>query len=110
MPKTQAEQRRARRVPVTMPVKVRVPNGGEAAERDGQTRDLSTNGIFFFTDAVVAPGSLIELVLMLPEEITLGPKYWVCCKARVVRVEEAAQDGSNGIAAVMEHCAVLPEA
>jgi hypothetical protein len=110
MHKIQTEKRKARRVALQMPIKVRVPNGGEPSERDAETRDLSERGVFFFVDAEVGEGSLIELVMMLPPQVTLTEKQWVCCQARVVRVEAGDKEGSSGIAAVIENCAVLPEA
>jgi hypothetical protein len=53
-------------------------------------------------------GSGIELVLMLPAELTGGVKSWVCCHARVLRVEPGMGAGF-GVAAAIERMDVLPE-
>jgi len=45
---------------------------------------------------------------MLPPEVTLAGRQWVCCNARIVRVEEASE-GKRGVAAAIEKIAVLPE-
>ena len=108
MTKAGPENRRARRYPMEKPVKVRTSNG-QTHEMDAQARDVSSNGIFFYTDSDMHEGSEIEIVAMLPAEITHAESVWVCCHARVVRVEQEGA-GTRGIAAVIERYAVLPEA
>ena len=54
-------------------------------------------------------GSEMEMVLILPPEITQGEKQWVCCRASVVRVEDGAENGSFGIAASIQSMEILPE-
>lgn len=108
MSKTGDDKRRARRVRMQVPAKVRVANGG-VRELESKTRDISTSGIYLYTDSALHAGSQIEIVAMLPPEITHGTETaWVCCHARVVRVEAA--DGGHGIAAVIEKFGVVPEA
>jgi hypothetical protein len=56
----------------------------------------------------MAEGSEVELVLILPPELTSGEKCWVCCHARVLRVEQGP--GTDfGIAAEIRRMDVLPE-
>jgi hypothetical protein len=54
-------------------------------------------------------GTELELVLVLPPEVTFTEKRWVCCQASVVRVEENAKAGNFGVAAVINRFDVLPE-
>ena len=108
MAKTGSENRRAPRYPMESQVKVRTSNG-QTHEMDAQARDVSSSGIFFYVDDDMHEGSEIEIVAMLPPEITRAASAWVCCHARVVRVEQDAA-GQRGIAAVIERYAVLPEA
>ena len=56
----------------------------------------------------MAEGSEIELVLILPPELTSGEKCWVCCHARVLRVERGP-DKHFGIAAEILRMNLLPE-
>ena len=52
-------------------------------------------------------GTDVELVLILPPELTSGEKCWVCCQATIVRVEE---EGSEfGVAAQIRRMDILPE-
>jgi len=52
----------------------------------GVTQDLSSRGVFFFTDVQLAEGAEIELTLRMPSEITLGESMPVRCRARVLRI------------------------
>ncbi len=108
MAKPQQEKRRTRRMRVQVPAKVRVANGG-VTEYQTKTRDVSPNGIYLYTDGAVREGSHIEIVAMLPPEVTNAEETaWVCCHARVVRVESVNE--GHGIAAVIERFGVVPEA
>ena len=109
MTKAQSEQRTAKRFNMKVPVTVRVQNGG-MHEVQTETRDISERGMFLYTDSEVRAGSEIEIVAMLPPEITRNEAAWVCCHARVVRVEAPNAGSPQGIAAVIEKFAVLPTA
>jgi hypothetical protein len=87
---------------------VRVRNVDSNSESSGQIRDVSTNGIFLYTQSPVAVGSDLELVLILPPELTSGEKCWVCCHARVLRVEQGSGK-DYGIAAEIRRIDLLPE-
>jgi len=82
---------------------------GQSVSSTGLTRDLSRNGVFFYTDSQMQEGSELEMVLMLPPELTHGEKGWVCCQASVVRVESASATGRVGVAASIRNIATLPE-
>jgi PilZ domain len=101
---TSTERRSRQRVPVRVPVKVR----HEGNEHEGLTRDLSSSGIFVYAEAGMKAGSKLELVIMLPPGLGLGPGGWTLCEASVVRVEESAGKGM-GVAATLDRIAVLPE-
>jgi len=49
-------------MPVRVPVKVRQEGG----EHQGLTRDLSSFGIFLYSESGMKTGSKLELVIMLP--------------------------------------------
>jgi hypothetical protein len=100
------EQRSLPRVPVQVEVSIR---SGQTEASTGLTRDLSRNGVFFYTDSQLHEGSDLEIVLMLPPELSQGEKSWVCCQASVVRVEQAGGTGQMGVAANIRNIASLPE-
>lgn len=92
---------------LTLSVPAKVKNSDTPQAHAAITRDLSTGGIFLYTDQQIAEGSKLEIVLILPAELGLGEKQWACCQASVVRVE----DGENkfGVAARIDRLDVLPE-
>src|SRR6266853_1366857 len=100
------DRRSRERVVTALPVRVRGPAAD--TELTAETRDVSTNGIFLYTQSRMVEGSDVELVLILPPELTSGEKCWVCCQATIVRVEE---EGSEfGVAAQINRKDILPEA
>jgi hypothetical protein len=100
------DRRSRARVAARLPVRIR--SAGANAELAAETRDVSTNGVFLYTDSSMAEGSDVELVLILPPELTSGEKCWVCCHARILRVEQAP--GKRfGVAAEIKRMDILPE-
>ncbi|HXM09468.1 MAG TPA: PilZ domain-containing protein [Terriglobales bacterium] len=98
------DRRSRQRVPVRVPVKVR----HEGNEQQGLTRDLSSSGIFLYSESGMKAGSKLELVIMLPPGLGFGSGGWTLCEASVVRVEEADGKGM-GIAATLDRIEWLPE-
>jgi hypothetical protein len=98
------DRRAGQRMPVRVPVKMR----HQGSEHSGLTRDLSSSGVFLYSETGLKPGSKLELVIMLPPGMGLGPGGWTLCEASVVRVEESAGK-SVGIAATLDRIALLPE-
>jgi len=85
MPDAKPERRSRQRLAVRVPVSIQSRQG--RVQASGYTRDLSTSGIFLYTDSQIGEGSELEMILILPTELTGGEKRWVCCRASVVRVE-----------------------
>jgi hypothetical protein len=102
--KADTERRSGTRISARVPTRVRTPQG---ADHTAQTRDVSANGIFLYTKSRMEAGAEVELVLILPPELTSGEKCWVCCQATIVRVEE--QGTEFGVAAHIRRMDILPE-
>ena len=100
-----SERRSGTRIATRVPTRVRTSQG---IDHGAQTRDVSANGVFLYSKSRMEAGSEVELVLILPPELTSGEKCWVCCQATIVRVEE---DGAEfGIAAKIRRMDIMPEA
>jgi hypothetical protein len=100
------DRRSRARVVTKLPVRVR--SAAANAELSAETRDVSTSGVFLYTNSRMVEGSDVELVLILPPELTSGEKCWVCCHARVLRVEQGP--GTDfGVAAEIRRMDILPE-
>ena len=98
------ERRGAQRFEVNIPV---------AVHFDGQTvpaftQDLSGRGIFFYTEAALREGMVVELTFIMPSEITLGENMPVRCRGRILRAEPAQGGQRNGIAAKLDSYEYLP--
>jgi len=102
--RAESERRSGTRIAARVPTRVRNSKG---QDHTAETRDVSANGVFLYTKSRMEQGSEVELVLILPPELTSGEKCWVCCQAKVVRVEE---DGTQfGVAAQIRRMDILPE-
>lgn len=98
------ERRAGTRISTSVPTRLRTAHG---SDHPAQTRDVSANGIYLYTKSRMEKGTEVELVLILPPELTSGEKCWVCCQATIVRVE---QEGTEfGVAARIRHMDILPE-
>jgi hypothetical protein len=106
MSQSKPERRSRKRLPAQVPVSIKFDGG---REESAQTRDLSDNGIFLYMNSEVAEGNQMEIVLMLPPELSGGEKRWVCCQASVMRVEPGQKAGQFGVAASIQQLDVLPE-
>jgi PilZ domain len=100
-----SERRSGTRIVTRVPTRVRTSSGSDLT---AETRDISANGVFLYTNSRMEQGSEVELVLILPPELTSGQKCWVCCQATIVRVE--GQGSEFGVAAQIRRMDILPEA
>ena len=107
MPDTKPEKRTRQRIPVRLPVSIKSEDG--SIQETAQTRDLSSGGIFLYTQSRITEGDELELVLVLPSELTFGERRGLCCQASVVRVEHPSSGGDFGVAAEIKRFEVLPE-
>jgi len=118
-PPLRLERRVGQRFPFLIPVSLRQP--ADCTASVGFTQDLSSRGVFFFcSDASLAVGSLIELTLRMPSEITLGESMPVRCKGRVLRIVRpvapsviapaaSTAEAKVGVAVRLEAYEYLPE-
>jgi PilZ domain len=101
--KAETERRSGTRIVTRVPTRVRTQQG---TDLQAQTRDVSANGVFLYTHSKMEKGTDVELVLILPPELTSGERCWVCCQATIVRVEDGPE---FGIAAQIRRMDILPE-
>jgi len=106
MAEPKSDRRSSRRIPARVGVSIR---SSQSQPATGYTRDLSTSGVFLYANSEILVGSELEMVLMLPTQLTDGEKRWVCCQASVIRVEPGGEDGRFGVAASIRSIATLPE-
>jgi hypothetical protein len=109
------ERRVGQRFPYLLPLSLCQPAG--SVQGVGFTQDLSSRGVFFFTDAPLTEGDEIELTLRMPSEITLGESMPVRCRGRILRVVRPASSANMpvhaetkiGVAVRLECYEYLPD-
>src|ERR1700734_4460449 len=90
-PPVRVERRAGQRFPYLLPLSLRQLSPG--IEGFGVTQDLSSRGVFFFTDVPLLEGAEIEITLKMPSEITLGENMRVRCRGHVLRIVKPAENG-----------------
>jgi len=98
------ERRAAQRFQVHLPLSVSF----EGQSAPGFTQDLSGRGIFFYSEAALPVGGVVELTFTMPSEITLGDSMPVRCRGRVVRAEPPQGGQHSGIAVQLDSYEYLP--
>jgi hypothetical protein len=94
---------------LALPVNVRLPVNRDPGAHNGQTRDISTRGVYFTMQKDLAPGTEVDFTLTLPAEITHGTEVFVRAHGRVVRVDRQRDEEheSIGVAAVIERYDII---
>ncbi|MBZ5701568.1 MAG: PilZ domain-containing protein [Acidobacteriia bacterium] len=98
---TDAERRNSQRFQMRLPLTVRWTTGAAVAETSTESRDVSSRGVYFYLSKDVKEGSAVEIILTLPNEITMAGPVKVRCLGRVQRTEERAE-GAVGVVAAIE--------
>ena len=103
------ERRMARRYDLSLPVSIRMPIHREPGAHNGQTRDISTRGVYFTLQRDLNPGTELDFTLTLPSEVTRGTEVLVRAHGRVIRVDKRRDDDHEtiGIAAVIERYDII---
>ena len=98
---TDAERRNSQRFQMRLPITVRWSTGAAVAETSTESRDVSSRGVYFYLSKDVKEGSAVEILLTLPNEITMAGPVKVRCLGRVQRTEERSE-GAIGVVAAIE--------
>lgn len=103
------ERRMSRRYDLSLPVSVRLPVNREPGSLSGQTRDISTRGVYFTMHKDLPPGTEVDFTLTLPAEITRGTEVFVRAHGRVIRVDKRRDEDHEtvGVAAVIERYDII---
>lgn len=80
-----------------LPLTVRWANEGVVGEAVTEAREVSSGGLYFQLPAGLRPDSPVEIVMVLPHELTQAGPVCVRCQGRVVR-NEIDQSGKIGLA------------
>jgi hypothetical protein len=98
------ECRAGQRFEVNLPLAVQFD--GRACP--GFTRDVSGRGIFFYAEAALPEGAVVEVTFTMPCEITLAESMHVRCRGRVLRSSGAEAGRKKGVAVRLDSYQYLP--
>lgn len=104
------ERRAARRYELTLRVKLRPETDLEEFETIfGETRDISTGGLYFDIDHRLGLGTRFRFSIPLPQQVTAGTQAFISGEGRVVRVKEGAGNGVDrvGVGALIERYRIV---
>ena len=90
------EQRKARRFDLRLPLEL-IRNGAEALSERGETRNLSSVGVLFQSEASLRIGDAVEYMITLPASAGGVNGVRLRCLGKVVRYGKTAE-----IAATLE--------
>jgi hypothetical protein len=103
------ERRTARRYDLSLPVTIRVSIEEQAMSQRGQTRDISTAGIYFITGNDLAAGVALDLTMTIPAEVTGGTGVFIRAIGNVARVDKHSSNANQpvGVAAVIKRYVIV---
>lgn len=98
------ERRGAHRFEVHQPLTIHL----DGQTVPGFTQDLSGRGVFFYAQAELGEGTVVDLTFIMPAEITFGDNTPVRCRGRVVRTVASPDGQRSGFAVQLDSYEYLP--
>lgn len=95
-----SDRRNVQRFHLKLPLVVRW-SGSDKDKVATATKDVSSRGVYFFLPKDVKTGSSIEIIMTLPNELTMAGPVQVRCLGRVHRSEKL-ESGELGVVATIE--------
>jgi PilZ domain len=95
------ERRRSERFNFAVPLTVQWTNGPEQRQAHAVTQDVSSGGVYFFLPETIPDGTVVEIEMTLPAQITLGTPVRVRCLGRIQRSVRKPGE-STGMATMIE--------
>lgn len=81
------ERRATRRFRIKLPMTVRWANLSGDWETQAESEDITSRGVYFFSPAKIENGSSVEVIIVMPHQITLAEPVRVRCLGHVRRTE-----------------------
>lgn len=94
----QLERRVGQRFEFNLPISIEF----EGRTFSGFSQNLSTRGVFLYSEAVLPEGAVVQLSFTMPSEITLADSMRVRCRGRVLRSAGATSAQGNGLAVQLD--------
>ena len=95
------ERRRSERFDLGVPLTVQWTNGPEKRQAHAVTQDVSSGGVYFLLPQAIPAGTVVEIEMTLPSQITHGTPVRVRCLGRIQRIVLTPGE-STGMATMLE--------
>ena len=95
--------RSAERVSLRVPLRFRPVAEVPRDLFEGETVNVSENGLFFITNHPPQFGAPLDLIVMMPGDTVGENRTQVRCRARVVRVQDVPAANQAGVAVEIEY-------
>lgn len=95
------ERRASRRFIMRLPLTVRWADESVVGEAATESREVSSRGLYFHLPKGLKPDSLLEIMMVLPHELTQAGPVRIRCRGRVLR-SSVEKSGKVGVAAAVE--------
>ena len=97
------ERRATRRFRMKLPMTVRWKDLSGNWEAQAECKDITSRGVYFFLPAEIENGSAVELVIVMPHEITLAEPVRVRCQGRVRRTKIEDMDRVGMVVEILRY-------
>jgi PilZ domain len=97
------DHRASRRHDVKTPIRVRLWKSA-IPEHTGESENISQDGMYFATDLALSVGTVVEVLLKMPEEVSGEIAAEWRCTGHVVRVETAKLPNGEQVVGVQFDC------
>jgi hypothetical protein len=104
---TQQKQRNETRVTVREQVRFRPVTEPVSSEKLAETVNMSMGGLCLATDFPLQVGTLVELFVRIPREVSGERPTDVRCVARVVHIDSGNGAGKAGVGMRIERCEMI---
>ena len=92
------ERRLTPRYNLKIPLRIQPVDEPKALETRAESANVSSRGIYFFSDLPFQVGTLLQIVFRMPKEVTGESSREWNCRGRVVRTDTGAEPiGMAGI-------------
>ena len=95
------ERRASRRFIMRLPLTVRWADESVVGEAATESREVSSRGLYFHLPKRLKPDAFLEIVMVLPHELTQAGPVRIRCQGRVLR-SSVEEPGKVGVAVAVE--------
>lgn len=82
----ESDRRHTPRFDLRVPLRIQPLDSSGTPERQVESSNISSRGVYFATDLPLAVGTPLQMTLRMPEEVVGKPSREWSCNGRVVRV------------------------